>query len=181
MGAAANFRRRLHVAPDVAKLYRDKLSGTKTSRPALDELMVDARKRRFGIVAVWRIDRLGRSVSHLLQVLETFRELEIEFVSIPEAIDTSSATGKMVFTVLNAVADLERSLIAERVRMGLQNARKKGKRLGRPPIKTLRYEYRNGRGFQTTLFWGLQPFCRYFSIYPYLPRSPIFGPAGDRA
>jgi len=122
---------------EVTRIYRDKVSGTKTSRPALDELIVDAAKHRFGIVAVWRIDRLGRSVSHLLHVLETFRSLGIEFVSISEAIDTSTATGKMVFTVLGAVAELERSLIAERVKMGLQNARKKGKRLGRPPIRVL--------------------------------------------
>jgi len=126
-----------HRGWEVTRIYRDKVSGTRTSRPALDELMADAKKHRFGIIAVWRIDRLGRSVSHLLQVLETFRSHGIEFVSISEAIDTSSATGKMVFTVLGAVAELERSLIAERVRMGLQNARKKGKRLGRPPIKTL--------------------------------------------
>jgi len=122
---------------EVTRIYRDKVSGAKTSRPALDELVADSKKHRFEIIAVWRIDRLGRSVSHLLQVLETFRSHGIEFVSISEAIDTSSPMGKMVFTVLGAVAELERSLISERVRMGLQNARKKGKRLGRPPIKTL--------------------------------------------
>ena len=122
---------------EVVRIYRDKISGTTTSRPALDELMTDAKKRRFGIVAVWRIDRLGRSVSHLLQVLETFRSLGIEFVSVSEAIDTSTPTGTMIFTVLGALSELERSWIVERVRLGLQNARKKGKRLGRPPIRQL--------------------------------------------
>jgi DNA invertase Pin-like site-specific DNA recombinase len=121
----------------VTRVYGDKMSGTKASRPALNELMADAQKRRFDVACVWRFDRFARSVSHLLQALETFRRVGIEFVSISEQVDTSTPTGKMVFTVLGAVAELERSLIVERVRMGLQNARKKGKRLGRPPIRQL--------------------------------------------
>jgi DNA invertase Pin-like site-specific DNA recombinase len=129
-----------HRGWDVARIYRDKMSGAKTSRPALDELMVDAKRRKTDIVLVWRFDRFARSVSHLLQALETFRAVGIEFVSISEQVDTSTPTGKMVFTVLGAVAELERSLIAERVRMGIQNARKKGKRLGRPPIHELTAE-----------------------------------------
>jgi len=83
---------------------------------------------------VWRFDRFARSVSHLLRALENFRALRIEFVSLSEQVDTSTPTGKMVFTVLGAVAELERSLIAERVRAGLRNARAKGKRLGRPRV-----------------------------------------------
>jgi DNA invertase Pin-like site-specific DNA recombinase len=122
---------------EVTKIYRDKMSGAKASRPALDELMADAHKRKMDIVLVWRFDRFARSVSHLLQALETFRAVGIEFGSLSEQIDTSTTTGKLVFTILGAVAELERSLIAERVRMGLQNARKKGKRLGRPPIRQL--------------------------------------------
>lgn len=122
---------------EVTRIYRDKMSGTKASRPELDELMADARKRRFEVACVWRFDRFARSVSHLLQALESFRTVGIEFVSISEQVDTSTPTGKMVFTVLGAVAELERSLIVERVRMGLQSARKKGKRLGRPPIRQL--------------------------------------------
>jgi DNA invertase Pin-like site-specific DNA recombinase len=83
-------------------------------------------------VVVWRFDRFARSVSHLLRVLETFKSLGIEFVSLSEQVDTSTPTGKMVFTVLGAVAELERSLIVERVRAGLRNAKAKGKSLGRP-------------------------------------------------
>jgi DNA invertase Pin-like site-specific DNA recombinase len=94
--------------------------------------MADAHKRRFDIVCVWRIDRLARSVSHLLRALETFKALGIDFVSFSEQMDTSTPAGKMVFTVLGAVAELERSLIVERVKAGLRNARAKGKRLGRP-------------------------------------------------
>ena|SRR5467141_2064957 len=126
-----------HRGWDVTRIYRDKMSGAKSSRPALDELMADAKKRKMDIVLVWRFDRFARSVSHLLQALESFRIVGIEFVSISEQVDTSSPAGKLVFTVLGAVAELERSLIAERVRMGLQSARKKGKRLGRPPIRQL--------------------------------------------
>ncbi len=122
---------------EVTKIYRDKMSGAKSSRPELDELMADAKKRKMDIVLVWRFDRFARSVSHLLHALESFRLVGIEFVSISEQVDTSTPTGKMVFTVLGAVAELERSLIAERVRMGLQSAKKKGKRLGRPPIRQL--------------------------------------------
>src|SRR6202030_2337686 len=92
----------------------------------------DAHKRRFDVVIVWRFDRFARSVSHLLRALETFNALGIAFVSLSEQMDTTTPTGKMIFTVLGAVAELERSLIVERVRAGLRNARAKGKTLGRP-------------------------------------------------
>ena len=110
------------------------ISGTKDSRPELNKLMADAHRRRFDAVIVWRFDRFARSVSHLLRALENFKALGIEFVSFSEQVDTSTPTGKMVFTVLGAVAELERSLIAERVKAGLRNARAKGKRLGRPRV-----------------------------------------------
>ena len=103
-----------------------------TPSPQLDRLIADAHKRKFEVIVVWKFDRFARSVSHLLRALENFRALGIEFVSLSEQIDTSTPTGKMIFTVLGAVAELERSLIAERVRAGLRNARAKGKRLGRP-------------------------------------------------
>jgi DNA invertase Pin-like site-specific DNA recombinase len=118
-------------------VYADQVSGVASARPALDQLLVDARKRKFDCVLVWRIDRLGRSVPHLLGVLETLKELDIEFISFSEAIDTSTPTGMMVFTVLAAVASLERSILVERVRCGLDHARRRGVRLGRPPIKKL--------------------------------------------
>jgi len=111
----------------------DGVSGAKDSRPELNRLMADAHKRCFDVVAVWRFDRFARSVSHLLRALETFSALGIAFVSLSEQMDTTTPTGKMVFTVLGAVAELERSL-AERVRAGLRNARAKGKTLGRPRV-----------------------------------------------
>src|SRR6202453_1501133 len=110
------------------------ISGSKEKRPELDRLLADAHRRRFDSVVVWKFDRFARSVSYLLRALETFQALGIEFVSLSEQMDTSTPTGKMVFTVLGAVAELERSLIAERVRAGLRNARAKGKTLGRPRV-----------------------------------------------
>jgi DNA invertase Pin-like site-specific DNA recombinase len=110
------------------------VSGTKGSRPELNRLMADAHRRRFEVVAVWRFDRFARSVSHLLRALETFQALGVDFISLSENVDTSTPTGKMVFTVLGAVAELERSLIVERVKAGLRNARAKGKKLGRPRV-----------------------------------------------
>jgi len=110
------------------------VSGAKDSRPELNRLMADAHKRRFDVVCVWRFDRFARSDSHLLRALETFKALGIDFVSFSEQMDTSTPAGKMVFTVLGAVAELERSLTVERVRAGLRNARAKGKTLGRPRV-----------------------------------------------
>jgi DNA invertase Pin-like site-specific DNA recombinase len=96
--------------------------------------MDDAHRHRFDAVVVWKFDRFARSVSHLLRALETFQSLGVDFASLSENVDTSTPTGKMVFTVLGAVAELERSLIIERVKAGLRNARAKGKSLGRPRV-----------------------------------------------
>ena len=113
------------------------ISGVTDSRPQLNKLMADAHRRRFDIVAVWDFSRFARSTSHLLRALETFSSLGIGCVSLREQIDTSTPTGKMVFTILGSVAELERSLIGERVRAGLRNAKAQGQRLGRPPLKEL--------------------------------------------
>lgn len=120
---------------EVFDCYVDKgVSGKKDSRPQLNRMMADAHSRRFDVVVVWRFDRFCRSVSHLLRALETFNALGIQFVSLCEQVDTSTPTGKLVFTVLGAVSEGERNLIAERVRAGLRNARAKGKTLGRPKV-----------------------------------------------
>ena len=118
---------------NITREYVDKgISGSKDSRPALNQLMADAGRRRFDAVVVWRFDRFARSVSHLLRALENFQALGVDFISLSENVDTSTPTGKMIFTVLGAVAELERSLIVERVKAGLRNAKAKGKHLGRP-------------------------------------------------
>jgi DNA invertase Pin-like site-specific DNA recombinase len=108
------------------------ISGSREKRPALDRLMADARRRVFGAVVVFRFDRFARSVSHLARALDEFRALGVDFVSLHEAVDTSTPMGRAMFHVAGAFAELEREIIRERVKAGLQNARRRGKRLGRP-------------------------------------------------
>ncbi len=120
---------------DSFKEYCDNgISGTTDSRPALNELMNDARKRRFDVVLVWRFDRFARSTRHLINALEEFKNLRIDFVSYQENIDTSSPLGSAIFTIISAVAQLERDIIAERVKAGLRRAKENGKKLGRPRV-----------------------------------------------
>jgi len=121
---------------NIFKEYVDEgVSGTKDSRPSLNELMNDAKKRRFDVVLVWRFDRFARSTKHLILALEEFKNLGIDFVSYQENIDTSSPLGSAIFTIISAVAQLERDIIAERVKAGLRRARESGKRLGRPKLQ----------------------------------------------
>jgi DNA invertase Pin-like site-specific DNA recombinase len=107
-------------------------SGSKDSRPNLNMLLDDARKRQFDAIVVWRFDRFARSTKHLLLALEEFRSLGIQFISYQENMDTSSPLGQALFTIVSAVAQLERDLIRERVSAGIRNARANGKKLGRP-------------------------------------------------
>jgi len=109
-------------------------SGSKESRPQLNRLMTDARAGLFTALVVWKFDRFARSTSHLLKALETFQNLKVDFVSLTENVDTTTALGKMIFTVLGAVGELERNLLIERVKSGMRNARAKGVKLGRPAI-----------------------------------------------
>lgn len=115
--------------------YADEgVSGTKDRRPALDALMGDARKRLFDGVVCWRFDRFARSTQHLISALDEFRHLGIEFISYQENIDTGSPLGKAMFTIVAAIAELERNIIMERIRGGIRRAREQGKRLGRRPL-----------------------------------------------
>ncbi len=118
-------------------------SGAKDSRPELNILMGDARKRQFDAIVVWRFDRFARSTKHLLLALEEFRSLGIQFISYQENIDTSSALGQALFTIVSAVAQLERDLIRERVSAGIRNARANGTKLGRPTREVDREEILN--------------------------------------
>jgi DNA invertase Pin-like site-specific DNA recombinase len=108
------------------------ISGSKDRRPQLDKLMKDSRNRKFDAVIVFRFDRFARSTRHLVTALEEFQTLGVHFISLSEAIDTSTPMGKMVFTVIGAVAELERDIIRERVIAGLERARRQNKQLGRP-------------------------------------------------
>jgi DNA invertase Pin-like site-specific DNA recombinase len=118
----------------VAEEYVDQISGVTASRPRLDQMMKDGATRKFEVVLVWKFDRLFRSVSHMLAALERFRGLGVDFVSVTEAIDTTGAVGKMVYTLLAAIAEFERDLIRERTRAGMSRARSEGKRIGRPRV-----------------------------------------------
>lgn len=110
-------------------------SGAKERRPALDRLMKAIWTGRFQAVLVWRFDRFARSVKHLLTALEQFRALHVNFISLQEQFDTSSPIGHAMFTIIGAMAQLERDIIRERVKAGLAQARAKGVRLGRPVVR----------------------------------------------
>ena len=120
----------------IFKEYIDNgVSGRKDKCPALNQLMNDARKKRFDAVLVWRFDRFARSTKHLVTSLDEFNHLGIDFISFMENMDTSSPMGKAMFTITSAIAELEADLIRERVRVGLANAKAKGAKLGRPSPK----------------------------------------------
>ena len=108
------------------------VSGAKDRRPALDQLLADAKRRRFDVLVCWRLDRLGRSLKHLITLLDELQTLGVSFVSLAEGIDATTPAGKLQMHILAAIAEFERDRIRERVLAGLQRARKQGKRLGRP-------------------------------------------------
>ena len=110
----------------------DTVSGAKDRRPALDQLLGDARRRRFDVLVCWRLDRLGRNLKHLITLLEELQALGIAFVSLAEGIDATTPAGKLQMHILGAIAEFERERIRERVLAGLQRARTQGVRLGRP-------------------------------------------------
>jgi len=115
--------------------YTDKISGTKSKRPGLDQMMTDARRGRFDVVVVWAFDRLARSVRHFLEVLDELGHLNIEFVSFRENIDTGGPLGRAIVVIIGAIAELERNLIVERVRAGMRRARLDGQHIGRRPLE----------------------------------------------
>ncbi len=108
------------------------VSGTQRHRPQLDALMRDARRRLFDVVLVWKFDRFARSLKHLIESLDEFNALGIDFISLTEGIDTTTPAGQLLFHIVGAVAQFERDLIVERVRAGMAHARAMGKRIGRP-------------------------------------------------
>jgi DNA invertase Pin-like site-specific DNA recombinase len=118
------------------------VSGVKDRRPALDQLLDDARRRRFDVLVCWRLDRLGRNLKHLITLLDELQTLDVAFVSLAEGIDATTPAGKLQMHILGAIAEFERERIRERVLAGLHRARSQGKRLGRPhtaiPIDQLR-------------------------------------------
>ena len=119
------------VAAGCEKIFRDEgVSGARMSRPALDTLLATVRSG--DVVVAWRLDRLGRSLSHLIDLISVLRNRGVAFVSLCEAIDTDTASGRLLFHVMGALAEFERALISERTRAGVAAARNRGSKLGRP-------------------------------------------------
>jgi DNA invertase Pin-like site-specific DNA recombinase len=119
---------------EIVAEFTDRISGAKAKRPGLDTMMADARRGRFDVVLVWAYDRIARSTRHFLTVLDELNHLQIEFVSFRESIDTSGPLGRAVVVIIGAIAELERSLIVERVRAGMRRARLEGQHIGRNPL-----------------------------------------------
>ena len=119
---------------EIVQEYTDRISGAKARRPGLDELMRDAKRGRFDVVLIWACDRIARSTRHLLDVLDELNRLGVEFVSFREQIDTGGPLGRAIVVIIGAIAELERSLIVERVRAGMRRARLDGQRIGRAPL-----------------------------------------------
>ena len=116
----------------VDKYIDNGFSGKTIQRPEFERLMGDIRANRLDCIVVYKIDRFGRSLQHLLNLLEEFKNRKVDFISITQPIDTTTAAGKMFWQILGVFAEFERSLIVERTNIGLARARKEGKTLGRP-------------------------------------------------
>ena len=119
----------------VVQEFTDRISGAKARRPGLDQMMADARRGRFDVVMVWASDRIARSVKHFLDVLDELNRLNIEYVNYRENIDTAGPLGRAIVVIVGAIAELERSLIIERVRAGMRRARLEGQHIGRQPLQ----------------------------------------------
>jgi DNA invertase Pin-like site-specific DNA recombinase len=120
---------------EIVAEYTDRISGAKARRPGLDELMFNARRHQFDVVMVWAFDRMARSVRHFLEVLDELNHLGVEFVSFRENIDTGGPLGRAIVIIVGAIAELERSLIVERVRAGMRRAKLEGRHVGRIPLQ----------------------------------------------
>src|SRR6202795_2111815 len=122
-------RRYVEARGWTAKEYVDRgVSGAKDRRPALDQLLTNAKRRRFDVVVCWRLDRLGRNLKHLITLLEDLQALGVAFVSLAEGIDATTPAGKLQMHILGAISEFERGRIRERVLAGLPRARAQGRR-----------------------------------------------------
>jgi DNA invertase Pin-like site-specific DNA recombinase len=119
---------------EIVEEYTDRISGARSKRPGLDQLMADARRGKFDVVLVAAFDRIARSVRHFLEVLDELTHLNVEFVSFRENVDTGGPLGRAVIVIIGAISELERNLIIERVRAGMRRAKLEGQRLGRPRL-----------------------------------------------
>ena len=165
----------------IAHEYVDKgISGSREKRPALDKLLADCKKRLVDVVLVYRYDRFARSLRQLVNALEEFRSLGIDFISIHEGVDTSTPNGRLVFGIFASIAEFERELIRDRVRSGMAAAKAKGKRIGRPRvlvdvrrIASLRHEGRSWA--EVTRETGVSKGTAQRAQANSLPKTPVAG------
>jgi DNA invertase Pin-like site-specific DNA recombinase len=136
---------------EIVEEYTDRISGTKAKRPGLDQMMRDARRGQFDVVLVWACDRIARSTRHFLDVLDDLNRLNIEFISFREQIDTGGPLGRAIVVIIGAIAELERSLIVERVRAGMRRAKLEGRHIGRRPLELDRHRIQHDRQQGQTL------------------------------
>jgi len=162
--------------------YVDQISGSKDRRPQLDRLMRDAHKGKLDIVICWRFDRFARSVRHLVMALDEFRALGVDFLSMNDGIDTSTPAGRFTFHVIAAVAELEREIIKERTRAGMQAAKKRGSKIGRPPASvdvevalTMKREGKSMKEIATVLGVGVSTLYRAMTGLPKGSPDPASG------
>jgi DNA invertase Pin-like site-specific DNA recombinase len=160
----------------IAEFVDQGVSGSRERRPQLDRLMADAHRRKFDAVLVWKIDRFGRSLRHLVNALADLDAYGVAFVSLRDNLDLSTPSGRLMFQVIGAMSEFEKSLIIERVRAGLRNAVARGVRLGRPKrtvdavqIASLRASGASWREISQQLGVGVGTVCRAFQSLPKTP------------
>jgi DNA invertase Pin-like site-specific DNA recombinase len=160
----------------IAEYVDEGVSGSRERRPQLDRLMADAHRRKFDAVLVWKIDRFGRSLRHLVNALADLDAYGVAFVSLRDNLDLSTPSGRLMFQVIGAMSEFEKSLIQERVRTGLRNAVARGVRLGRPrtsvdaaQIASLRASGASWREISEELGIGVGTACRAFQTLPKTP------------
>jgi DNA invertase Pin-like site-specific DNA recombinase len=160
----------------VGEYVDEGVSGSRERRPQLDRLMADAHRRKFDLIAVWKIDRFGRSLKHLVNALADLDSLGVAFVSLRDNIDLSTPSGRLMFQIIGAMAEFEKSLIQERVRAGLRNAVARGVRLGRPrtsvdadQIARMRGSGASWREISEQMHIGVGTACRAFQTIPKTP------------
>ena len=149
----------------VYRVYKDHgESGAKRSRPALDEMLADCRRRRFEVIAIWKLDRLARSLAQLIYIVELCKTVGVQFLSLTDSVDTTSPAGMLVFHVFGAIAQFERELIRERTMAGVREARRKGKRIGRPAVAVTQEQVESIRKERTEKKLSIRKLARKFGL-----------------
>jgi len=173
---------------EIVKEFSDiGISGARARRPGLDQMMADARRGRFDVLMVWSCDRLARSTKHFLEVLDELSRIQIEFLSFRESIDTGGALGRAIVVIVSAIAELERSLIIERVKAGLRRAKLEGRHIGRPPVQVDREAILQDRAHGRSLRQiakanriSRATVCRVLAEDPRWSKTPGNSPTGTR-